>query len=560
MGASDHCPGPSAANLSEWIAGHANRTPDKIAIRFDASDWSYAALAREVERLAAALAAGGVARGATVALLGLNSPREIALLAACARLGALFMPLNWRLAAPEHREMLAECAPAALFVEAAFVAQSAGLAAGLRNATLVALTGPTPVGWLGYDAFVARGASRAPPQDPEIDPETPLLICYTSGSTGAPKGVLLSQQAVQTNARHSAEMHALTAQDLVLTTLPLFHVGGLNNQTTPALRAGATVVLHRKFDVDAAFDAIEREGVTLTVLVPAQLMAMIAHPRWARVDLSGLRMITTGSTIVPERVIDAVHGRGVPLVQIYGSTETCPIAAYLKPEDARRKAGSAGRAARDCELRIVDEGDRDVAPGAQGEILVRGSNVMSGYWNQPQATAMALAGGWFHSGDIGHFDADGYLWIDGRKKDMIISGGENIAPAEIENVLLECSEIAEASVVGQSDERWGEIVVAVVVPAAGCTSLTRERVLALLVGRIARYKHPKRVLIVPELPKTPLGKVRKDEVRRLVAGGAAKPALQDELPGGAEGAAPGHWGAGQPGSGAAPVSPTERTP
>jgi fatty-acyl-CoA synthase len=243
---------------------------------------------------------------------------------------------------------------------------------------------------------------------------------------------------------------------------------------------------------------------------------MMAHPRWNSADLSSLRMITTGSTVVAEHVIRAVHERGVPLVQIYGSTETCPIAAYLTANDAVAKAGSAGRPARRCELRIVDERGNDVTTGAPGEILVRGPNVMLGYWNQPQATATALAGGWFHSGDIGHLDADGFLWVDGRKKDMIISGGENIAPAEIENILLECADIGEASVVGQPDERWGEVVVAVVAPKAGA-ALTRERVLALLEGRIARYKHPKRVLFVGELPKTALGKVRKEDVRRLVA-------------------------------------------
>jgi fatty-acyl-CoA synthase len=215
-----------------------------------------------------------------------------------------------------------------------------------------------------------------------------------------------------------------------------------------------------------------------------------------------------------------VHERGVPLVQIYGSTETCPIAAFLRPEDAQRKAGSTGRAAPQCELRVVDGEDRDLPQGARGEILVRGANVMSGYWRQPQASAEALAGGWFHSGDIGHFDEDGFLWVDGRAKDMIICGGENIAPAEIENVLLECADVAEVAVVGRPDGNWGEVVVAVLAPKAGA-ELSRERLMALLDGRIARYKHPRQILFVDELPKTALGKVRKEDVRRLVARAAA---------------------------------------
>ena len=203
-------------------------------------------------------------------------------------------------------------------------------------------------------------------------------------------------------------------------------------------------------------------------------------------------------------------------MQVYGSTETCPIAAYLKAGDARRKVGSTGKAAARCALRIVDGSGTDVAPGASGEILVRGDNVMIGYWNAPQATAAALVDGWFHSGDMGHQDQEGYLYVDGRSKDMIISGGENIYPAEIENLLIESPDIAEASVIGRPDARWGEIVVAVVVPKADGV-LTGEQVLKLLDGRIARYKHPKEVLLVSELPKTALGKVRKEDVRQMVA-------------------------------------------
>lgn len=506
--------------VADWLAQAAQRAPHAVAIRFGGRDWPYAALADETQRLAAALAASGVKRGQCVALLDLNGPATIALLFACARLGALFMPLNWRLAVPEQQQMLADCPPALLFVGESFLAQGMKLAAGQPGATPVALAGSAPAGWLGYGEFLARAAG-AVPIDPAVGADTPLLICYTSGSTATPKGVLLSHGALAANADHSVDLHGMTAQDVVLTTLPLFHVGGLNNQTTPALRSGATVVLHPKFDADATFDAIERERVTLTVLVPAQLTAMMAHPRWATADLASLRMITTGSTIVPQHVIRAVHERGIPLVQIYGSTETSPIAACLRPEDARRKAGSTGRAATRCELRIVDETDREVAPGEPGEILVRGPNVMLGYWRRPEASAKALAGGWFHSGDIGHLDADGCLWVDGRKSDMIISGGENIAPAEIENLLLASAYVAEASVVGVPDARWGERVVAVIAPREPGV-LTGEDVLALLDGRLARYKHPKQVLLVPELPKTALGKVRKEAVRQLVAARAAE--------------------------------------
>ena len=499
-------------NISEWIAGNAGRTPDKAAIRFPGREISYAQLAQRVERLAAALAASGVKRGDCVAFLGYNSPESLALLFSCARLGAMFMPLNWRLAAPEHRQMLQDCPPKVLIVDAEFVAQTNSIGDALAGIALVACGVPM-AGWMAWDDFCARGTP--PPSDPAVGDGTPLLICYTSGSTGKPKGVLLTQRALDCNAANSTDMHDLTADDVILTTLPLFHVGGLNNQTTPGLRAGCTVVLHPKFDPDATFDAIESDGITLTVLVPAQLDMMMAHRRWAGADFSGLRMITTGSTIVPRHVINAVHAKGVPLVQVYGSTETSPIAAYLKAGDAMRKVGSTGRVALNCQLRIADSQGADVKPGTTGEILIHGDNVMSGYWQAPQATAAVLVDGWFHSGDVGHQDEEGYLYVDGRSKDMIISGGENIYPAEIENLLIECPDIAEASVIGRPDARWGETVVAVVVPKVDHT-VSSEQVMKLLEGRIARFKHPREVVVVEALPKTALGKIRKEDVRKMV--------------------------------------------
>ena len=501
-------------DLSEWIDRHARLAPERTAIRFPERDVSYGALAGLVHRLASAMAASGLKRGGCAAYLGVNSPEMLALLFACARLGVLFMPLNWRLAGPEHRQMLEHCPPSLLFVEPQFIAQTDAFRAALPPMTAIAF-GQAHSGWIAYDDLLARATDPAP-HDPGLDPATPLLICYTSGSTGKPKGVLLSQDALRWNAANCADLHGLTPADRILTTLPLFHVGGLNNLTTPALQAGCTVVLHPKFDAGACFDAIERERITLTVLVPAQLDMMMASPRWQSADFSSLRMITTGSTIVPTRIIAAVHARGVPLVQIYGSTETCPIAVCLKPEDAVRKAGSTGKAAAHCEMRIVDDAGKAAAQGATGEIQVSGPNLMSGYWNAPQETAAALVDGWFHSGDMGHLDSEGYLYVDGRRKEMIISGGENIYPAEIENVLAECKDIAEASVIGRPDARWGEIVVAVVAPKAGRT-LTPASVLQLLEGRIARYKHPKEVVFVGELPKTALGKVRKEDVRQMVA-------------------------------------------
>ena len=303
----------------------------------------------------------------------------------------------------------------------------------------------------------------------------PVLLCYTSGSTGQPKGVVLTQNALFHNAVNSTHMHDLSSHDVVLTTLPLFHVGGLNIQTLPALHCGATVVLHPRFEPQAAIDALEHAGITLTVLVPAQLELLAREERWQSADLSGLRAITTGSTIIGEPFVRRNLQRGVPLLQVYGATETCPIAAYQRIADAADHPGSVGKAALHCDLRIVDESGGDVPAGTTGEILVRGPNVMEGYWDKPRESAEALQGGWYHTGDVGHADAEGFLYVDGRCRDVIISGGENVYPAEIENVLAECPDILEVAVVGRPDERWGEAIVAIVVPARGAADLRRQR-------------------------------------------------------------------------------------
>ncbi len=465
-------------DLSRIIERWAKQRPSKVAIHFHGTEWTYDEFWQRIEQATRALR---VSKGERVAWLGYNHPDMLVLLFAAARLGALLVPLNWRLTAAEHRAILQDCAPRWLFADEAFSTQAARLG--------------VPAGNL--DA--CNKAELAGSDDDE------LLIVYTSGTTGKPKGAVLAQSALLWNGYNSIQAHDLTHADHVLSPLPMFHVGGLNNQTLPAFLAGATVILHRRFEPGLWLSDVQARKPTISLLVPAAMRAVIGHPDWARTDLSSLRLLNTGSMVVPDSLIRTFHERGVAVGQIYGSTETAPIAIVLPRKDAIAKIGSAGKPALHCEVKLMD-----------GEIWVRGPNVMRRYWDDPEATAAALDGdGWFHTGDLARIDADGYYWIMGRSKDVIISGGENIYPIELENVLADCPEIAESAVVGVADLKWGESACAVVVRKAGAI-LDEAAVFALFHERLARYKHPRRVVFTDSLPKNALGKVQKHELKNLL--------------------------------------------
>ncbi len=491
-------------NLAHWLERRADLCPTDTAISCDGSMLDWAGLWRATLALAGKLDRLGIRPGERVAHLGTNSPEFLVLLFACARLGALLVPLNWRLAVPEHDYVLADAGAGLLVHDAAFASYVVALAKARPSCRMLCL-----------DDLAALPAedgevSTVAPGDP------PVLIVYTSGTTGRAKGVVLTQDALIWNAVNATVMHDLTSADHVLTTLPLFHVGGLNIQTLQVLHAGGRVTLHRRFDPGATLAAIASERPSLTVLVPAQMAALIAHRDWAATDLSSLRMIATGSMIVPIPLIEAFHERGVPVIQVYGSTETAPIATYLPLRDHRRKIGSCGKPAPHCTARIVGSDGADVAPGERGEILLRCPNIMRGYWRNCAASEAALAGGWFHTGDIGHRDHDGYFYIDERKNDLIISGGENIYPAELETILADEARIAEAAVVAAPDVRWGEVPVAYVVKRSGA-AITAAEILALFENRLARFKHPREVIFVDALPKNALGKALRYELRAAAA-------------------------------------------
>ncbi len=500
-------------DLSSWIRRWAGFTPDKPALICDGDAISYRDLDQRISGLAAGLKKHlSIGRGDRVAFLGANCPEMIVLTFACARLGAMLVPLNWRLAPPEHAYILNHCGATALVCEPDFVDGAQIFRETMPSMRLIATHGASG-DWYSYEDLSASTADDR--GGPNIGLETPLLIVYTSGTTGRPKGAVLSQGVVFWNAVNSTHLHDLTSADHILTSAPLFHVGALNIQTLPALHAGATVTLHRRFDPGAVLKAISHDKPTLKVLVPAQIQAMIDHPDWKTTDLSSLRMVTTGSTIVPHNVIHAFHERGVPVGQVYGTTETGPIAACLRGDLAFDHVGAAGLPALHCDLKLVGDDGREVAPGEPGEVLVRGPNLMTEYWNDKAATEAAFTDGWFRTGDIGHLDEAGFLTIDDRKKDVIISGGENIYSAELEAVLAEDHRIVEAAVVGRADARWGEVPVAVIV--SNDASLDMPGILGIFENRLARFKHPKDVQFVDALPRNAMGKVEKFALRDLVA-------------------------------------------
>jgi fatty-acyl-CoA synthase len=306
----------------------------------------------------------------------------------------------------------------------------------------------------------------------------------------------------------------MTAQDHVLTVLPMFHVGGLNIQTTPALFLGATVTLHPRFAPEPALDAIERDRPTLCVLVPATIEAMTEHPRWAETRLDSLRAMTTGSTAVPQRLVDAFTCRGVPVLQVYGSTETCPIAVYTRLSGDWRRPGSSGLPGLVCDARLVDDSGCETTSGEAGEVLVRGPNVFVEYWGDAEATAEALRNGWYHTGDIGTRDVDGHFFIHDRKKNVIISGGENIYPAEIERVLVAHPAVAEAAVVGRPDAKWQEVPVACIVRRAPASPSEIE---SFCLEQLARYKVPRDYVFLDALPRNAMGKVQHFRLKERLA-------------------------------------------
>ena len=492
------------------LAHHAVHDPAKPMTVFEGTTITYGEMQVRVQALAGGLHARGVGSGDVVGLLSYNCPEMLETIFAANHLGAIAMPINWRLAAPEVRYILEHSQAKALLGDATMVPVADAASEGL---SLVRFTSaaPAPDDWLAIDAV--RDPASTPPRA-LCEPDDVHRLMYTSGTTGRPKGVMLTHANLAwKNLAHLVEL-GFTRDDLGLACGPLYHVGALDLTTTSLVAAGATVIIHRVFDAAAVVDELERSRVTTVWLAPAMVNAIMALPGVEQRDLSSVRLIINGGEKMPVPLIERIQ-RTFPaawFADAYGLTETVSGDTFLDRDSIVTKLGSVGRPCLHLDLDVWDEDGRSVGPGERGEIVMRGPKVFKGYWRDPEATEKAFAGGWFHTGDVGVRDEDGYLFIVDRVKDMIVSGGENIAGSEVERVLYEHEAVLEAAVVGRPDERWGEVPVAFVVlregatvDAAGLVEHCRER--------LAKFKVPKDVTFIGALPRNPSGKVLKRELR-----------------------------------------------
>src|SRR3954453_23921351 len=495
--------------MSDQLARHARKTPDVAALRFEGAGRTYAELDERVTRLARALQQRGLGIGDRLAVLALNGMEAWESYLAGVRLGAIVVPVNFRLVADEVAYVLADSGATALVVDAAL----AGVAAKAREQAPAVAT----VLVIGEEFEAALDAAGDEPLDVVVDEGEPAFIMYTSGTTGRPKGAVLTH--------HNLLMHVFiqithlgwNPEDRVAVPgAPLFHIAGLAGGLPPLLVGGTNVNLRSgAFDPVETLDLIEREKVSSIFLVPAMWAAVVAVPGIADRDLSHLHRISWGaapaSTTLLRTLIDTFPQAEV--VTAFGQTECSPVTCFLRGEDSIRKIGSVGTPMLNVEVRVVDESMNDVPRGEVGEIVYRSPMVMKEYWNKPEATAEAFAGGWFHSGDLVRQDDDGYYYVVDRKKDMIISGGENIYGAEAEDVLAGHPKVGEGSLIGIADAKYGEAPLAVISPRDPSDPPTPEELTAFCRERLARYKNPKHFSIGGPLPRNPSGKILKTELR-----------------------------------------------
>jgi fatty-acyl-CoA synthase len=479
-----------AANVGTWLRAHADARPAHTALVVETSGEriSYAELDARVDRAAAALAGLGVVAGDRVALALASEPLYLELYFAAAQLGAILIPLNTRLTAAELGFQIEDSEPRVLVC-----------AAGIEIPARAGTTALRP------DELRARRPAQAERRRPAPGGEAPQVILYTSGTTGRPKGAVLPHRKTYWNSRNAERYFALVADDVVVVPVPLFHSFGLKILSVPTLFTGATVLLVDRFDPRGLQDTIAGERGTLLGAVPVMYQRML-EAGLAPEKLASLRSAFSAGAALAVDTIERFARAGLRIQQGYGQTETS-ILCCLDPREALRKAGSVGAPVPFGEVRIADERGRDVARGARGEVVVRGPIVMSGYWRRPEETSQSRIDGWHKTGDLGVMDEDGCVTLVGRLKELYISGGENVYPAEVELVLGQHPDVSEVAVVGVPDEKWGEAGRAYVVPVGA--GFDAARVLTWASERLARYKLPRELVVVAELPRTASGKVQK---------------------------------------------------
>jgi fatty-acyl-CoA synthase len=491
--------------LGSWARRRARMTPSKPALVQDGTPMSYADLDRAVTRLGHGLRARGVARGDRVAFLGLNSIEMVITVLATARLGAVSVPVNTRLASRELAYVLDHSASRLLIVEDVLVETVRDPEAGAPDIDTVVFT--RAVG-TGLDDLAGDDETEI---DEPIGLDDLFMIQYTSGTSGRPKGVMLTHGNVVWNVVNLLVDIDLGSEEVALVTAPLFHTAALNQVLFPTILKGGTVLVEARFDPARAVDLIESERVTLLFGVTSMYLALAAVPHFSDADLSSLRLALSGGAPIPESLLHTWLDRGLMIIQGYGLTEASPGTTMLRAYDGVRKLGSAGTACFFTDVRVT-AGDRDTETDEPGEVLVSGPNVTPGYWHDEEATGRAFSDGWLHTGDVATRDDEGYLRIVDRLKDMYITGGENVYPAEVERALHEHPSVAECAVIGVPDQTWGEVGRAFVVARTG-EELDDEAVLAHLDSRLARYKLPKSVVFVAELPHNASGKLLKSHLR-----------------------------------------------
>ena len=495
----------------DWIAHFGRRTPDKIAVVDLGSGrrLSYAQFDARIARLATHLREKlAIKRGDRVAVLALNTTDTLEVQFACGRLGAVFLPLNTRLTVPELHYIVGDAAPSLMIHDTELADTALSVARLCKVASTLSL-GPGGT----YEAAIAAAKPLSACEIVTLDDISTIM--YTSGTTGQTKGAIITHGMTFWNCVNLGGPAYISPSSVLLTVLPLFHTGGLNCYTNPVLHAGGTVLIMRAFDPGAALALISDPayGINAFFGVPSIYQFMAQHPAFADSDFSRLVIGGVGGAPMPVPLLKVWEARGVALQQGYGMTETSPAVLTLDREDAARKAGSSGKPVLHTEVRIVRPDGTDAASGELGELWVKGPNVTPGYWNRPDANASSFTDGWLHTGDAARVDADGFYYIVDRWKDMYISGGENVYPAEVENVLHQLAAIAEAAVIGVPSEQWGEVGMAIVAVKPG-HSLAEAEIHAHCAANLARFKCPRLIRFVEALPRNATGKIHKPTLRK----------------------------------------------